>query len=443
MTYAQVEQRANQLAHHLRSRGVKRSDCVAMLLPRSLEVCTTLLAILKTGAAYVPFDPGFPAERVGFVLADCKARALVTTKLFAAKAKNFHGEIILLDEHEAEIVSQSATKLNSADIGATPEDLCYIIYTSGSTGQPKGVQIEHRSACHLVRCEGEIFQVRPEDRVYQGFSIAFDASIEEIWLAFFAGATLVVGDDEMVHAGAALSQMLADASVTVLSCVPTLLSMMDDDVPSVRLLILGGEQCPPDLVKRWWNPRRRVVNTYGPTEATVIATYAECHPQKPVTIGRPLPNYFAEILDEQLRPVAQGQSGELCLGGSGLARGYVGLPELTRGKFIPNPLAKNGELPTRLYRTGDLARFTPGSEIEFLGRIDSQVKIRGFRVELSEIESVLLECPGMQATAVTLREDSPGAQQLVAYLVACDDEKIDDSKIRERLRARLPAYMMP
>ena len=443
MTYAQVEQRANQLARHLRGRGVKRGDCVAMLLPRSPEVCIALLGILKAGAAYVPLDPGFPAERVGFVLADCKARALVTTGSLAAKAANFRGEIISLDEQEIEINSRPVTRLGSAETGTTPEDLCYIIYTSGSTGQPKGVQIEHRSASHLVRCEGEIFKVRPDDRVYQGFSIAFDASVEEIWLAFFAGATLVVGNDEMVHAGAALSRMLTDAGVTVLSCVPTLLSMMDEDVPSVRLLILGGEQCPADLVKRWWKPYRRVVNTYGPTEATVIATYAECHPQKPVTIGRPLPDYFAEILDEQLRPVAPGQPGELCLGGIGLARGYVGLPELTREKFVPNPLARNGELTARLYRTGDLARFTPDGEIEFLGRIDSQVKIRGFRVELSEIESVLLECPGVQAAAVALREDSPGATQLIAYLVPRGDVPPDEPAIRARLRARLPIYMMP
>ena len=443
LSYSEVEQRANQLARHLRGRGVKRGDCVAMLLPRSPAVCIALLGILKAGAAYVPLDHGFPAERVGFVLADCKARALVTTASLAAKASNYRGEIIALDEQEIEIKARQVTRLNSAETGTTPEDLCYIIYTSGSTGQPKGVQIEHRSACHLVRCEGEIFKVQPEDRVYQGFSIAFDASVEEIWLAFYAGAMLVVGDDEMVHAGAALSRMLTDAGVTVLSCVPTLLSMMDEDVTSVRLLILGGEQCPPDLVKRWWRPGRRVVNTYGPTEATVIATYAECHPQKPVTIGRPLPNYFAEILDEHLRPVAQGQAGELCLGGIGLARGYVGLQELTREKFIPNPLARNGESTARLYRTGDLARFTPDGEIEFLGRLDSQVKIRGFRVELSEIESVLLECPGVQATVVALREDSPGAIQLVAYLVPRDEVLPDEPAIRARLRARLPAYMMP
>jgi non-ribosomal peptide synthetase-like protein len=443
MTYAELERRANQLARHLRSRGVKRGDCVAMLLPRSLEVCVALLGILKSGAAYVPLDPGIPADRVGFVLADCQARALVTTKLFAAKAANFHGEIVALDERQPEIASQPAARLNQTETGATPEDLCYIIYTSGSTGQPKGVQIEQRSACHLVRCEGQIFQVRPGDRVYQGFSIAFDASVEEVWLAFFAGATLVVGNDEMVHAGAGLSRMLADAGVTVLSCVPTLLSMMDEDVPSVRLLILGGEQCPPDLVKRWWRPGRRVVNTYGPTEATVIATWADCHPNKPVTIGRPLPNYFAAILDEQLLPVAQGQSGELCLGGIGLARGYVGQPDLTREKFVENSAANNGHSPSRLYRTGDLARFSPGGEIEFLGRLDSQVKIRGFRVELSEIESVLLECPGVQAAAVALREDTPGAPQLVAYLIPRTDAPPDEPAIRTRLRARLPVYMMP
>lgn len=443
MTYAEVERRANRLARYLRSRDVKRGDCVAMLLPRSLEVCVALLGILKSGAAYVPLDPGFPAERVGFILADCQARALVTTKSLATKAVNFPGEIIALDECQTEIASQPATRLSSAEIGATPEDLCYIIYTSGSTGQPKGVQIEHRSACHLVRCEGQIFQVRPEDRVYQGFSIAFDASVEEVWLAFFAGATLVVGNDEMVHAGAGLSRMLADAGVTVLSCVPTLLSMMEADVPSVRLLILGGEQCPPDLVRRWWRPGRRVVNTYGPTEATVIATWADCHPDKPVTIGRPLTNYFAAILDEQLRPVAQGQPGELCLGGIGLARGYLGRPELTREKFVQNSPSKNGELPARIYRTGDLARFSPDGEIEFLGRLDSQVKIRGFRVELSEIESVLLECSGVRSAAVALREDTPGVPQLVAYLVPRGDAPPDESAIRARLRARLPAYMMP
>jgi hypothetical protein len=304
------------------------------------------------------------------------------------------------------------------------------------------VEIEHRSACHLVRAEGKLFQVQSSDRVYQGFSVAFDASVEEVWLAFFAGATLVAGTKEMVRSGAALSRMLADAGVTVLSCVPTLLAMMDEDVPTVRLLILGGETCPPDLVKRWWRPGRRVFNTYGPTEATVIATCAECHPEEPVTIGQPVPNYLACILDEQLRPVPAGVAGELCLGGVGLARGYLGRPELTQEKFIS--IASDEGPAQRLYRTGDLTRWTAdGSKLEFLGRIDTQVKIRGFRVELAEIESVLRECPGVQAAAVALHEDVPGVQQLVAYLVPQPATPFDENAIRATLRAKLPAYMVP
>ena len=260
---------------------------------------------------------------------------------------------------QAEIAAQAGDRLGRAETGATPEDLCYVIYTSGTTGKPKGVEIEHRSAAHLVRAEGKLFQVQPHDRVYQGFSLAFDASVEEVWLAFFAGATLVAGTREMARSGAALSRKLAEAGVTVLSCVPTLLAMMDEDVPTVRLLILGGETCPPDLVKRWWRPGRRVFNTYGPTEATVIATCAECHPDEPVTIGQPVPNYLACILDERLRPVPAGVAGELCLGGIGLARGYLGRPELTREKFIS--LAADGGAQ-RLYRTGDLARWTPDGQ---------------------------------------------------------------------------------
>jgi len=443
MSYGELERRANQLARLLRQRGVGRGDCVGLWLPRSMEVLVALLGILKAGAAYVPLDPEFPEERVAFVLADCQARAVVTTSAFAARlgGGNTGVLVVALDEHAPELAAQPAARLGSADVGLSPRDLCYVIYTSGTTGRPKGVEIEHRSACHLVRAEGQLFQVRPEDRVFQGFSIAFDASVEEIWLAFFAGAALVVGTPEMTRAGAGLAPLLAAAGVTVLSCVPTLLAIMEEDVPPLRLLILGGEVCPPDLVRRWWKPGRRVVNTYGPTEATVIATFAECHPGKPVTIGRPLPNYFARILDGRLRPAAAGAAGELCLGGIGLARGYRGRPELTAKKFID--WTEDAEPPRRLYRTGDLARWTAGGEIEFLGRLDAQVKIRGYRVELSEIESVLLECPGVKAAAAALREDAPGAPQLTGYLVPAGATPPGLDKIRAALRARLPAYMIP
>ncbi len=441
MTYGELERRANQLAHFLRRQGIGHGDCVALWLPRTLQMYVALLAILKTGAAYVPLDPEYPPARVGFILADSQARALVTTRALVGKAGGVSGKLIPLDELELEISSMPSERLGRADTGLTPADLCYIIYTSGTTGQPKGVQIEHRSVCHLVRAEAEIFRVQSADRVYQGFSLAFDASVEEIWLALFAGATLVVGTDETVRAGAGLARMLAAAGVTVFSCVPTLLAMMEQDVPSVRLLILGGEACPPDLVKRWWKPGRRVVNTYGPTEATVIATYTECHPNQPVTIGRPLPNYSACILDEQMQPAPPGVAGELCLGGIGLARGYLGRPELTREKFVS--LGLNGEPPQRLYRTGDLARWRPDGEIEFLGRLDTQVKIRGFRVELAEIESVLLECPEVKAAAVALREDVPGVQQLVGYLVPRGEAGLDVERLYAPLRERLPAYMVP
>ena len=444
LTYREVECRANQLAHLLRSRGVRRGDCVGLWLPRSLDAYVTLLAILKAGAAYVPLDPDYPPERVSFILSDCQARALVTTSeccTDSVRTGPFHGAVLLLDQLQSGIASQPSERLGRAITGATPEDLCYVIYTSGTTGRPKGVEIEHRSTCHLVRAEGDLFQVEPGDRVYQGFSLAFDASVEEIWLALYAGATLVAGTREMVRGGAALPRMLTIAGVTVLSCVPTLLAMMDEDVPTIRLLILGGEACPPNLVKRWWRPGRRVCNTYGPTEATVIATCAECHPDKPVTIGRPVPNYLACILDEQLRPAPAGTAGELCLGGPGLARGYLGQPGLTREKFIS--FAPEDGPAQRLYRTGDLARWTADGQIEFLGRIDTQVKIRGFRVELGEIEAVLLECPGVQAAAVALRQDEPGRQQLVAYLVPQPGAQPDEKSIRARLHTRLPAYMVP
>jgi non-ribosomal peptide synthetase-like protein len=408
-----------------------------------MDALAALLGIMKSGAAYVPLDPECPADRVAFVLGDCRARAVVTTSAFAGRAGGWNAavSVIALDECAAELAAQPVARLRPAQAGLSPRDLCYVIYTSGTTGRPKGVEIEHRSACHLVRAEGRLFQVRPEDRVFQGFSMAFDASVEEVWLAFFAGATLVVGAPEMVRAGAGLGPLLAAAGVTVLSCVPTLLAMMEEDAPSVRLLILGGEVCPPGLVQRWWRPGRRVFNTYGPTEATVVATVAECQPGKPVTIGRPLPNYFVRILDDSLRPVADGAAGELCLGGVGLARGYLGRTELTAEKFID--WSDNGEPPRRLYRTGDRARRTPDGDIEFLGRLDAQVKIRGYRVELSEIESVLLECPGVKSTAVALREDAPGGPQLTAYLVPPGDSPPDLDKIRAVLRARLPAYMIP
>src|SRR5438034_1552058 len=416
-TYADLEARANRLARHLRSRGVQRGSLVAMLLPRSADAYAALLGILKAGAAYVPLDPEYPADRVAYILENCAASALVTVAELAVRHAGFGGAVIRVDADGETIDAESSIRLPRNVVGVGPRDLCYVIYTSGSTGRPKGVMIEHRSACHLVGAEGCIFNVRPEDRVYQGFSLAFDASVEEVWLAFRSGATLVAATPEMAHAGPDLSRLLAERRVTVLSCVPTLLSMLAEDVPTVRLLIFGGETCPDQLVERWSRPGRRLVNTYGPTEATVIATYSDLSPGKPVTIGRAVPGYRVYLLDDGLRPVPNGEIGELWIGGAGVARGYVGLPGSTEARFLPDPFVPSDETDARIYRTGDLGRINGEGNIEFHGRADSQVKIRGFRVELAEIESVMMQADGVRAAACAVREDVPGVQQLVGYVV--------------------------
>ena len=441
ITYGELDQQANQLARYLRAQGVGRGSYVAMMFPRSTDVYLSILAILKTGAAYVPIDAEYPPDRVAYILQDCNCSALLTTASSADILPSTGCPVVCLDRDHEAIARVGSQPIEGSGVG--PGDVAYVIYTSGSTGRPKGVQIEHQSVCNLVRAESQLFQVQPQDRIYQGFSIAFDASVEEVWLAFASGGTLVVGTHEMVHAGPALAKMLSDERVTILSCVPTLLSMMDEDIPSIRLLILGGESCPKDLVARWWNEGRRVVNTYGPTEATVIATCADLHPDQAVTIGKPIPNYTAYVLDDYRQPVPIGVPGELCIGGIGLSRGYMNRPDLTDERFIPNPFADSVDTSARLYRTGDLVRFTPEGDIDFLGRIDAQVKLRGFRVELAEIESVLMQCPSVQSAVVAVREDIPGIQQLAAYLIPQQDRAFDESAAKSYLRSRLPAYMMP
>lgn len=441
LTYRELDERANRIAHLLRERGAKRGVYVGLFLPRGPDVYATILGILKSGAAYVPLDSEFPAERVAQILEDSGAGLLVSVSGLAARLGSSPLPMVLLDLESASLAAQTTRRLTREQTGAGPNDPCYAIFTSGSTGRPKGVAIAHRSVCSFVRAEGRIFAVQRQDRVLQGFSIAFDASVEEIWLAFFAGATLVTVSAEDMRNGPALSARLSRLGVTVLSTVPTLLSTFESDVPTVRLLILGAEICPPDLVERWVKPGRRVVNTYGPTEATVVATYADLERGAPVTIGRALPNYLAFVLDEKLRPVKPGEPGELYLSGIGLALGYLGRRDLTRERFVPNPYA-DGPFTEVLYRTGDLVRFTPQRELEFIGRIDEQVKIRGYRVELGEIEATLRRRPEIRSAAVAVVRTG-GIEQLVGYVVPKKSEAMDVAAVRAWLRTRLPSYMVP
>lgn len=443
VTYRSLEQQANRLARHLRSQGVRRGSRVAFLLPRSIEAYASLLGIMKTGAAYVPLDPSYPQERIEYILDNSKAEALVTLAEFGVALSGFGGALVRLDADADKIATQSPYRLPRASIGVAPDDLCYIIYTSGSTGRPKGVMIEHRNAAHLVRAEGEVFAVQAHDRVYQGASLSFDLSVEEVWLAFCAGATLIPASPELVYGGPDLAAFLREQQVTVLSCVPTMLAMLTEDVPNLRLLILGGEACPQQLVERWACPGRRLVNTYGPTETTVIATYADLDPDQPVTIGQPLPGYRVHVLDDALQPLPAGDVGEICIGGAGVARGYIDRPEENAAHFIPDPFAPTTDADVPLYRTGDLGRLADNGDIEYMGRADDQVKIRGFRVELTEIESVLMLADNISAAACTLREDTPGLPQLIAYVVPRDGAAVDEAQLRQQLRNQLPAYMVP
>jgi non-ribosomal peptide synthetase-like protein len=441
MNYGELEQRSNQLAHYLGLQGIGLGTRVGLLLERSIEVYIAILGILKAGAAYVPIDPDYPADRVQYILRDSAAALLLTSATMLSKYPDLPCPSFCFD---LQIISAQSTR--AIDIEISPTELCYVIYTSGSTGRPKGVMIEHRNAANFVWSARNIYGIRSNDRFYQGFSIAFDASIEEIWLTFAAGATLVVGTAEMVRAGSELAKILTRLGVTVFSCVPTLLSMLQDDLPTVRLLILGGEACQIELIQRWFRADRRILNTYGPTETTVVATYLECDPQKPVTIGQPLPSYKVYILDENLQKVADGETGQIFIGGDCLARGYVNRPELTAEKFIQHPI-----LQCRLYASGDLGAWV-NSEIQFLGRADDQVKLRGFRVELSEIESVLMQCSGIQIAIVAIKPGADGVEALIAYLAigeeATDSRMVDSTTVdlaatRNHLRDRLPGFMMP
>lgn len=443
LTYAELDAAANQLERWLRQHGVERGKFVAFCLPRSPEVYITMLAILKSGAAYVPLDPQYPIERLRFILQDAQVHSLITDSTLSAVVLE-ECNLIYLDQIQAELAALEPTPLMEIEDTVRPEDPCYIIYTSGSTGKPKGVLISHQSASNLVRSEASVLQIRAEDLVFQGFSVAFDASIEEIWISFLAGACLIVGTSAMIHAGADLGLILTQAGVTVLCCVPTLLSMIETEMPSLRLINLVGEPCPPELVKRWSRPGRRILNTYGPTEATVTATWAECQPDQPIAIGRPLPNYSVFILDEQMNHLPVGEPGELHIGGIGLAMGYLNRPELTAEKFVPNPFYSPERRDPLLYRTGDLAVFTPEGQIQFLGRMDGQVKLRGFRIELGEIESLLLQFPSIKAAVVDIRRKGQGIEQLIAWVVLKSAQDcLDEAGLREFLSAKLPTYMIP
>ena len=442
-TYLELDHYANRIAHYLREKGVTAGNRVGILLKRSIETYATIIAVLKLGAAYVPLDTSFPSDRIRFIAEDAEFSMLISTEPISARNAVDNCPQVLLDREKVVIASQPESRPELAISGQAERELCYIIYTSGSTGRPKGVEVEHRSVVNLIRVETEIFGIQPEDRVFQGITIAFDFSIEEIWMTLYAGATLVAGpSEEGSRFGNELAHFLIEQRVTVLLAVPTVLSSIDEDIPNLRLIDVGGEPCPQNLVDRWAKPGRRFINTYGPTEATITATWAELEPGKPITIGRPFPRYKVLIADEAGRRVPKGDIGEIYIGGVGVARGYVKRPDITAERFIPDPDGKPGS-GARLYRTGDLGRYTETGEIEYHGRADLQVKLRGYRIELSEIESVILKSEDIQAAAVAVMPSSDGIEELVAYVTPRLGHNIDPAKLHDLLHYYMPPYMVP
>ncbi|HEX8146844.1 MAG TPA: amino acid adenylation domain-containing protein [Pyrinomonadaceae bacterium] len=439
LSYGELNRRANRLAHYLRGLGVGPEARVGLLLERSAEMIIGMLAVLKAGGAYVPLDPEYPSERLAMIAAEAGLTLALTQTATRARLAGADFREVRLDR-EGERINLCSEE--NPESGVTPDNLAYVIYTSGSTGRPKGVMVAHRGLCNLSEAQAETFRVVPSERVLQFASINFDASIFEALMAFRAGAALCVASREAQLSSARLFGFIREHGVTNATLPPSVLAASGaEELPSLKTVVVAGEVCTSRVVADW-STGRRFFNAYGPTETSVWATVAQCFDGggRP-PIGRPIANTEIHILDDELRPLPVGSTGELYIGGVGLARGYFRAPGLTAERFVPHPFARTpGQ---RLYRTGDLARWLPGGQLEFAGRRDRQVKLRGFRIELGDIEAALVKHPAVRDCAVMLHEDGAEGKRLVAYVVLQPGASVPRSGLREHLKAALPSYMVP
>jgi amino acid adenylation domain-containing protein len=443
LSYGELEGRANRLAHYLRSLGVTRNIVVGIYLDRSPAMAVAALAVLKAGGAYIPLDPVHPAERLAFMLRDSGARVVVSKAAMMQSLPQGAWQVVALDEDAAKIAAQPATAPES---GVKPEDLAYIIYTSGSTGQPKGVELIHSGLTNLVRWHERAFQVTPADRASAQSTLGFDAAVWELWSYLSVGSSLHLPEDSFRNDAVALRDWIISRQITITFASTAIAErLMQLDWPaktSLRYLLTGA-----DTLKSYPSARLpfALVNNYGPTECTVVSTSGVIPAGNSVnqapSIGRAIDGVEIYILDEQTKPVANGTSGEIYIGGANLGRGYRNLNDMTAERFVVNPF--RGESGARMYRTGDLGRFLPNGDIAFLGRVDEQVKIRGYRVEPSEIAAVLEQHPSIETSAVIPTEDAPGETQLTAYLVLAPGASITAAALRDFLKRRLPDYMVP
>ena len=438
LTYQQLNQKANQLAHYLQSLGIKTEELVGVCVERSPLIIIGILGILKAGAAYLPLDPSYPPNRLIYMVEDSGVSVVLTQEKLANTLQLENLQKVYLDQ-DWPIISQQSSDPPVSETQA--KNLAYVIYTSGSTGKPKGVLLAHKGVCNLATQQRKIFNIKAQSRVLQFASFSFDASVWEIFMALGSGATLVMGDSDSLLPGENLLNLLKKQKITIATLPPSALAVMPtDELPDLQSLIVAGESSSADLLKKWCQ-NRHVFNAYGPTESTVCTTIALIKdPQEKPPIGKPLGNFQVYILDPCLNPVPIGINGELYIGGEGLAKGYLGQPELTNSKFISNPF--NDDPASRLYKTGDIVRYLADGNIDFMGRIDHQIKIRGFRIELGEIETVLSQHPQVQEGIVIAREDELGVKRLSAYVIPVT-QQLTRQELRQFLQDKLPNYMVP
>ncbi|MDC0749710.1 non-ribosomal peptide synthetase [Polyangium mundeleinium] len=447
LTYAQLDERANQLAWHLRRLGVGPEVRVGVCLHRSPEMLVGMLGTLKAGGAYVPLDAEYPRARLEYLLQDAQVQILLTQEELKPLLPAFPGRVLCLDSDWHLVTNETTSK---PPCGALADNLAYIIYTSGSTGAPKAVMTTHRSVCNYLHAMQTAFPLGPEDRALQLNAISFDASVSEIFTPLIAGAELVLTRAGDQREPARLVQHIVEGRITTIQLVPSLLQFLLQEpgfpaCTSLRRVYCGGEAMPVGLQDGLLGTLEvQLINLYGPTEATIDPAYLVCRrgtPQKIVPVGRPNRNMQLYVLDRAMQPVPVGVPGEAYFGGIGLSRGYLNAPALTAERFVPHPFSS--EPGARLYRSGDLVRFLEDGTVEFLGRLDHQVKVRGFRVEPGEIEAALRQHPDVKDAVVLAREDLPGRKDLVAYVVASEGRSPSVVALRESLESALPAHMVP
>ncbi|HYD81243.1 MAG TPA: amino acid adenylation domain-containing protein, partial [Paucimonas sp.] len=449
LSYAQLNARANRVAHHLRSLGVGPDVPVGICVERSVDMVVGVLGILKAGGAYIPLDPSYPQDRIDYMLDDAKPAVLLAQRHLLELMPADRIPVFCIDDAAALLDDCSAE--NPAEL-CRPANLAYVIYTSGSTGRPKGVGASHQGLCNMTTAQAALFDLGAGRRVLQFASFSFDAATWEIFMALTTGSALVVAPRARLAPGPDLLQTLEAHRVSCVTLPTSALAVMPPQpLPDLRQIIVAGEKCP-DATVRPWMATQQIFNAYGPTETTVCASVYACRDTAAgdPPIGQPIANTRIYILDAALNPVPVGVAGELHIGGEGVARGYLNRPDLTADKFIPDPF---GGVPgKRMYKSGDLARWLPDGNIEFLGRIDHQVKIRGFRIELGEIEAALAALPAVREVVVMAREDVPGDKRVVAYLVMRRESEAGDaapaavpavSELRAALLESLPDYMVP